>query len=1112
MTTNKQELKKYLNGRDKHKYTCLHNAVKKSKIKMCKKLIEIGTTTTKDILNFNLVDNTFKSPIDLMFETSSFYPMIKMIWNCETVHDYRSGYINSMIRFVVQNQNEYDENAISTCGNFVWFKDLMNEKGINKSILLKSVFTSKRLKYLQYILETADVTPYEFWSEAIDHSRFWSLYDGTTESDLINVNNISQLQFGSLTDDDILRLCVQLFSQTTVSETFKSLIFSQKQTLNIFSNDNGGGGVRILKLLDKIFMANEWSSARFLFDMCSKQGWIKQFSPQNTYNIDKYIDIQKDPCYLMVKLGLTKGDYCTKLYNTGMFDINFQCYNDNLNPLLACASGSRSNTTNSSSYKLFTYLLDYDGIDVTVKDKNGSNIIYLLKCKEKSVYLDYLEERINSYKSSDNKEEKEQEEKNDGGVVVVTGGINNNNNISSSVWSNLNEMMSDTVEKYNTVLKLVQHARNGSYQDFTKYFEEIRSQFAPSKSGSNISISELLNSVATSIPTESPTTMPSSPTKLPDMITPLVACITSQKKYDKEKPLSCDNFRLFEYILKQKEIDLEKIVKNKNIAQYCLDVEKIEFWKYLISLDTQHGKILSTKQEFVFPRMLIYPTLDVNGLSFHDNLLYWAIGRGNFKLFSAIYEMILNQGKKIMDVNELLHYCCETSSGYPKNATATGKEKRECDNFQIFVQLLNNIDGIDVNYVSKKIVSDYNVNSSPIRSLVITNKDEHMKYLIEFCNKKNIMLDWSKVKYVPSANILFYTPVHPSIKMVDLLLKNGLSLKSNGLNDANETLLIQSAQVVYSKHDRAYSTKHKAYFDHLVNNYVKSGEIDWRAKNNDNEDVIDVLLHYGSEKENYINYLVKICNIDPKIIDEKREIMAKTKKFCMAAYGSQYNELKELIGDEKEGKNLGLYINKHGKIQNPNWMKNYVDRFYCTPIEACIMTNCQSNNHSTKCNSYRCFELLINALKNVSQLDFGKIFLKCVQYRRYAMIEYLIKNKNKLVDIDTGDEYGNGKSIDTTDSNGNNCLITAVGSSGNYELVPLLLKSKLFNINYYKPATGSVLHYISMITSKYCGFEIDTPMNCKLFNVFKALINEDNIDLNIRGVYGLFVYTSLCRF
>lgn len=115
------------------------------------------------------------------------------------------------------------------------------------------------------------------------------------------------------------------------------------------------------------------------------------------------------------------------------------------------------------------------------------------------------------------------------------------------------------------------------------------------------------------------------------------------------------------------------------------------------------------------------------------------------------------------------------------------------------------------------------------------------------------------------------------------------------------------------------------------------------------------------------------------------------------------------------------------------------DCMYGTPIEACIITTCQSNNQSKNCINFRCFELIVNAATNVVQLDFGKIFHKCIEYGCYAMIKYLIENKEDL---------GISKHINTTDDDGHNCLIKAAISKYNYQLFSVLFESKLFDINF----------------------------------------------------------------
>ena len=427
------------------------------------------------------------------------------------------------------------------------------------------------------------LTPYTFWRllikrNSLDIARlFISDEIGESTNNLIDinlVNKIPQFSFGSLTKDDIWRLCIEVITNRRSRSAFFSLIYSQQQVISMFTNH----GDKVLRILEHFHTSSQWRRYGWikyvLENMWYDQGSSKDFSPQNTYDIDQYINITRYPYSLIVR-NASVGAFYNYLDKNRLFDVNRQVLHLNRNLLLSCCASSDVSTYNQIYYS-FKYLVDHpENVDWTVKDRNGSNFIHLLKCNDKTPYISYLEEKVaafNSNDQSDSKEEKENQRQDD---TVVTGDHSNNNSYNKNV--NLNQTMIDeAIKKYDTIEEIIEYSSSSNYLQLERLIGKIRSQ-------SESQIYELLNGVGTKT-----------------MVTPLLACIRSQTKYNKDKPLQCANFQTFKYILQQKEIDLEKIMDDENIAQHCLTADKFEFWQYLLA---QHGKDLSKKHDFLFPRM-----------------------------------------------------------------------------------------------------------------------------------------------------------------------------------------------------------------------------------------------------------------------------------------------------------------------------------------------------------------------------------------------------------------------------------------------------------------------------------------------------------------------------
>ena len=132
------------------------------------------------------------------------------------------------------------------------------------------------------------------------------------------------------------------------------------------------------------------------------------------------------------------------------------------------------------------------------------------------------------------------------------------------------------------------------------------------------------------------------------------------------------------------------------------------------------------------------------------------------------------------------------------------------------------------------------------------------------------------------------------------------------------------------------------------------------------------------KKLEHLNLLAKECGIDSNVIEQRKYYIEQSTKFVFAAYRSDYDELNNLILQGKSKQDLHLYINKSGRYIDGSSSLRYNYSFARTPIEACIFASNQAKSNGTNCQSFRCFELLINQAKSVTKLDFGEILHWCM--------------------------------------------------------------------------------------------------------------------------------------
>ena len=84
--------------------------------------------------------------------------------------------------------------------------------------------------------------------------------------------------------------------------------------------------------------------------------------------------------------------------NTGWFDINYIDETNNDTPVMLCgkslAKYNKEDVANCDNYRIFKLLLRHQGIDLSMINKSGRNLVEILQIKEKSAFINYIKYKL----------------------------------------------------------------------------------------------------------------------------------------------------------------------------------------------------------------------------------------------------------------------------------------------------------------------------------------------------------------------------------------------------------------------------------------------------------------------------------------------------------------------------------------------------------------------------------------------------------------------------------------------------------------------------------------------------------------------------------------------
>lgn len=594
-----------------------------------------------------------------------------------------------------------------------------------------------------------------------------------------------------------------------------------------------------------------------------------------------------------------------RLLNTGWFDINCNEIYLRRTPILTCAASTMGYDTESPSdnnnFSIFKVLLQQKGIDLDVKDHNGSGLVELLQMRKKYAFIDYLKSYCN----------------------------NNSNNDDGSEWKMDEVTIDNSVRVQHVAESIITFTKRSDYKELSSILND------KSKYSKEI-ISEAINLVGTE-----------------NQRTALHACVETQSGYDKENERDGNNFKCFKLLLSVPGIDPSIIIGGQSITFRCIQKAKVAFYEYLVEMKRKHKDDKNSKF------CLIDPTPETR---FAGTIFQWFPDYNkSFEIFELVfkYSMQAHQERQEMkktecDVNTTANRiasCSEPQNGYDKNKGI------ECDQGKMFKLLLND-KNIDINFARQGLYPRATI----LTNLVTAHKYGYLGYIFE--QRKDLVskIEWDKhYNDYQQADLLFRAAQYSDHKIMNLLLKHH-KWDINRIDGMDKSTLLEKVALAMRKWDshNANICDNWKCFELVLKHPDFDIDINMKHKNSVGLDILDCLIMTG--KVALIEFMIKELNLDKeeinKMVKAKQEKHKIGEGIVQAVYDSNYDKLKEIIENltKRVGKDtVSDYI---CGVYQLNIRAEY--GFFMSPLGACFNTEVGFMKQSQEsCDNFQCLKYLL---------------------------------------------------------------------------------------------------------------------------------------------------------
>ena len=834
--------------------------------------------------------------------------------------------INFLINYVLNSSEEYDNRNEEKCGNYLFYTQLLSPKqrGIDCKSVLSTCVASKRKKYLEYMLSINEKLKEH--NKALENEDVW--YEFATSEESLDSKRLGELidknyhgfEFSALKDDSKYWKILSNIRNNTAkysrqqpeqSETFKALklLLEQKEIQELLTKNE----LLIHKMMDGFICNNLQACFDLMVEMNEKNGlgWNLKHKP-NYDNLHIKLDFNAHPSSgLLYVIDHGELKISKRVIESGLYDINYVGFSNQMNSLLCCANSTSGyvkgvGVKQCDNYRLFTYLLDQPGIDVTATDVYGQNVIALLFTNEKPEYIDYIRERIEN-RETDN-------------------------------WNgNLTEEMIDRmIEKYEKLEEIITAVVKSDVKRLNRVLDDKTTQ---------VIIKDIINLCGYSRQTKSSGNA-------------LSLCIESKFNYNFENPTKCDNYRCFIKLLQQKGINPNERFGSSSgygAAYDCLSARKIEYCRILV--DTFNSKLNVSDKD---GRRI---TIDKNIISADKNLYYnilrWAVEDSyDSEALKFLFKLVYDD--KRFDINQLFILCCKSVVGY------NSRRARTCENFKKFQFLLQQ-PGINLNRRLSGVL--WKDETTALIELIVQNKHEYLEYIFELqrSGKKKFNIDFDKqLVNIANADLLYLAVDACYPKCVRALLKASDHWDVNKKQTRSQRTVALLAARASAGYDQFYPFVCNAFetFRMLLN---QKG-IDLNISSVHGGTPIQCMIHGEDNKDKWIEHILDewkenrlkhvVADISKEKMQHYRKMYKKTDELARVCKFSDYDALQRILDNPENKEDIGEYVNY--------FSREYDNR----PLDAlCEYTQWGfDSENQLECRNFKCFRALleITGIKVVS--------------------------------------------------------------------------------------------------------------------------------------------------
>ena len=561
----------------------------------------------------------------------------------------------------------------------------------------------------------------------------------------------------------------------------------------------------------------------------------------------------------------------------------------------------------------------------------------------------------------------------------------------------------------------------------------------------------------------------------------LIACAGSKRGYDEHNVSTCDNFLIFDLILKQDGINL-------NYQKKKYPIETV-----LINL------VISRKYEFI-THMFNDKKLNIDrntiDLSKHirnrqnDNLLFLAANESDYKMIELLLDLFSWNINEIAGVAQetLLLRVAMSHSGYNIESALIG------NNFKTFELLLKQ-QNINLTIENKY---GYDV----INCLLIVEKYKFLDYLIKKFNLDVKMINKLKKRY-SIANKLIKAAYNSDYNQLKSILECQTEYTSNYINligkyysntnSGNYGTAINACAFTMLGFDKS-NEKQCANF-RCFELLLKQRDINpsigtWHHDYYTNcGTTVVTFTGYSTliycvwrEKLQFIKYLIDNCNIIGK--NERDYLNQNAMMLDVAFKPNKYLKilLDSNIFDINHVSDYGSILQHCSRVTW--WYQGYNPR---KPLH---------------CPIFDCIKLLLSnedINSNIKDFDGYTPLMSFIVNDKYLYFKYLIElNENRPM----GCKWQLGDiTKDINDRNEN--LLYVAAKYGRFKCLKLLLSLKIFtNINYIGGKNNDTILNACINSKNYQTYNVSTYQECDNYKCFKLILSQKGIDPSIKNKFG----------